>query len=284
MVRSMFKLFLVVAGGCLIPGLFGGVWAGPPLTTPEGLGGVALNPMAYVANPAKDGKGANKQVVGYPQIGVWKINFYQNKPGPIGRIDWTAMGATISFFNRFEVGYARENVDIDNIQNVGVDNLAFKVALVKEGAFDIKHFPAISVGVIAKETNFNGAKHKRSVDYYVVGTKTISSLPLPLVINAGLRVTKGVVRGVLGFGNDQDTIFFGNIEAVVFKKFIIGWEFQDAVDAGNGYKTHSMWEAHIAYMPNPKLTLVGSLGYVGDHKESGNAFGKAFVLSLQYAF
>ena len=267
---------------CLLISVFwvSEVWAGPPLTTPEGLGGVALNPLAYVANPMKD-KGLVKGAIGYPQVGVWKINFYENKPGPIGRIDWTAMGATLSFFNRLEIGYARENVDIDNIQNVSVDTWALKFNILPEGAGGNQWLPAFSVGAIYKDTNFSGAKDQDDLDYYLVATKKWPSKPV--IFNAGLRFTKQIVRGILGFGDDRDTVFFGNIE-ILWRKFIIGWEFQDAVDAGAGAKTHSMWEAHIAYMPNARVTLVGSLGYVGDKKESGNSFGRAFVLSFQYVF
>ncbi len=263
------------------------VWAGPPLTNAEGVGGCALNPFAYVANPIKEGEtgpfGSN--VVGYPQIGLWKIGLYDNKP--VGRIDWFTIGVNLTFFNRLEVGYSHEYVDIENVKNIGKDNLTAKLNLIREGDFGIKLLPAISVGAIYKTTSFD-ADDDSDVDYYVVATKMFGDLPVPVMLNAGLLFTKGIVRGVLGFGDDRDTVFFGNIETVLFKKFIVGWEYEAKVDTeldGQDVRTHAMWEAHVAYMPTSDLMLVVSYAYTGDKDHDGEyAFGNAYVLSLQYTF
>ncbi len=267
------------------------VFAGPPLTNAEGVGGCALNPFAYVANPIKEGETGiqGSQYIGYPQIGIWKIGLYDSKP--VGRIDWLALGANISFFNRVEVGYSHEYVDIENLsdggKNIGKDNLSIKINLIREGDFGVKLLPAVSVGAIYKTTSFN-ADDDSDVDYYVVATKMFGDLPVPVMLNAGLLFTKGIVRGVLGFGDDRDTVFFGNIETVLFKKFIVGWEYEAKVDTelnGQDVRTHAMWEAHLAYMPTADLMLVVSYAYTGDKDHDGEyAFGNAYVLSLQYTF
>jgi hypothetical protein len=46
-----------------------------------------------------------------------------------------------------------------------------------------------------------------------------------------------------------------------------------------------MWEAHVAYMHDEHLMLVGSYAYTGDKDAVSQAsFGNALVLSVQYAF
>ncbi len=270
------------------------VWADPPLVNVEGVGGIALNPLAYVVSPAKEGKSlAGLTGVGLPQIGVWKINVYQNKTGlhdSVGRIDWLSMGMALSFMGRVEVGYSRENVDIDNMQNVGKDNFSLKVNLIKEKDFGIEYMPAISVGLIYKTTNWSHFKNMRhwddnGIDYYVVASKMFAFDPVKILLNAGLLSTNGIVRGVLGFGDDRDTVFFGNIE-IFYNKFVVGFEFEDGYTTtlDVDHNTHSMWDIHLAYRPVPNLMLIGAYGYTGDKAEDGWSFGKCFVLSLQYFF
>ena len=271
--------------------------AGPPLTNAEGVGGVALNPLAYVANPIKEGeKGLFGQgIVSKPQFGIWYIGLNEK------HINWFPMGGNITFFNRVELGYSHEFVDIEDFgngdgQNVNKDNFSIKLNLIKENDFGLKFLPAFSFGTIYKTTNADNSLNLKDTsdwDFYFVATKMLDFLPVPVLLNAGTLATKGFVRGVLGFGDDRQWTFFGNIDVVLFKKFIAGWEYQQDVDVGNVFKgekgadhsTHSMWEAHVAYMHDEHLMLVGSYAYTGDKDAVSQAsFGNALVLSVQYAF
>ncbi|NDY41391.1 DUF3034 family protein [Dissulfurirhabdus thermomarina] len=276
--------------------LEGAALAGAPLTNFEGVGGCALNPFAYVANPVKGEAGGllGSRAVSRPQVGVWTAGLTESD------IDWWSVGANIAFFNRLELGYSHEFVDIEGIENVDKDNLSLKVNLVQEGGFGIGLLPAVSAGAIWKHTEFSAAPARdvTDVDGYVVATKMFGALPVPVILNAGLLWTKGYVRGVLGFGDDRDTVFFGNVETVLPGGFIVGWEYQQDADVGRviegdatRYTTHSIWEAHAAYMPNPNLTLVASYADTGDRTyrktaplQKRAAFGRAYVLSIQYAF
>lgn len=277
-------------GTCLlIGGLFvlvgvSPAFAGPPLTNVEGVGGVALNPLAYVANPiGKDETGLfGSSIVSKPNIGAWHISL------PASDINWEAAGVNISFFNRLELGYSHESVDIDALHGqVDKDNLSAKLNLLPEGGFDLAYLPAISVGVIHKRTDFVGATNKNDEDYYAVATKTITALPVPVILSAGALSTKGYVRGVLGFGEDRDEAFFCNIETVPLENVIVGWEYTQGAKVGDGVSTHSMWEAHVAWMIND-LTLVASYCDTGSENlyssSSASAFGDGWVISAQYAF
>lgn len=280
----------LVIGGLFVLGDVAGAYAGPPLVNVEGVGGAALNPLAWVANPiGKDETGLGGcSVVGKPNIGAWHISL------PDSDIKWDAAGFNLSFYNRIEIGYSHEWVDIDAVPGViDKNNFSAKVNLVPEGAFDLPYMPAVSVGIIHKRTNFdtNGLWDKSSEDYYIVATKTITVLPIPMVLNAGILSTEGYVRGVLGFGDDRDEGFFGNIEFIPMENLIVGWEYQEGseVDDDLGLNTHSLWEAHVAWMVND-LTLIAAYCHTGSENLSSppphvaSAFGDGWVVSAQYAF
>lgn len=262
--------------------------AGAPFTNAEGIGGCALNPFAYVANPVgKDAAGfLGNKAISKPQIGVWNIGLTESD------INWLAMGINETFLNRLEIGYGHESVDVEKLQNVAKDNLSMKLNLIEEGGFGMEMLPAISAGFIWKHTDFDGKiRNSDGLDYYLVATKMFKG-PVPVILNAGILSTEGYVRGVLGFGDDRDTVFFGNIETVLLDKFIAGLEYEQDADVGkvfkgdnSSYSTHSMWDAHLAYMYDDHLTLIASYANTGDrHASSQTGFGGAYVLSLQYAF
>ena len=282
----------LLVGGLFVLGDASSALAGPPLTNVEGVGGVALNPLAYVANPiGKDETGMfGSTVVSKPNIGAWHISL------PSSDIDWDAAGFNISFFNRIEIGYSHEWVRVDLVDDtVDKDNFSAKVNLLPENSFDMPYLPAISVGVIYKNTNFhtfvdaNLLDDDSGEDYYVVATKTLTNLPIPVILNAGVLSTKGYVRGVLGFGEDRDEAFFCNIETIPIANVIVGWEYVEGtyVDTDPDFSTHSMWEAHVAWMIND-LTLVASYAYTGEENVYSSpvpsAFGDGWVVSAQYAF
>lgn len=283
----------LLIGGLFVVGDISTAFAGPPLTNVEGVGGVALNPLAYVANPiGKDETGMfGSPVVSKPNIGAWHISL------PDSDINWESVGINMSFFNRVEIGYSHESVDIDNYPatpgEIDKDNFSAKVNLVPENSFDMPYLPAISVGVIHKRTNFdtlvnlNVLDDDNGEDYYLVATKTLTNLPIPVILNAGVLSTKGYVRGVLGFGDDRDEAFFCNIETIPIENVIVGWEYAQGTDVATGISTHSMWEAHVAWMIND-LTLVAAYSHTGSENISSpslpSAFGKGWVISAQYAF
>jgi hypothetical protein len=267
----------------------GAAMAGAPLTNVEGVGGCALNPFAYVTNPLKEGdKGLlGNGIISRPQIGIWNIGLTES------HINWWSAGINETFLNRVEVGYGHEFIDVKKLQNIDKDNLSMKINMIKEGDFGIGLMPAISAGLIWKNTGFDAKlRNSSDADYYLVATKMFGELPVPVILNAGLLFTKGYVRGVLGFGDNRDTVFFGNVETIVLKKIIVGLEYEQDADVGKvfrndptNYSTHSLWEGHIAYNYDDHLMLVASYANTGDKNSvSETAFSGGYVLSLQYAF
>lgn len=264
--------------------------AGAPFTNIEGVGGAALNPFAYIANPVTKGETClmGNKAVSRPQVGIWNVGLTESK------INWWSAGINDSFFNRIELGYSHEFVDVEGLQNISKDNLSMKVNMIKESDFGIDLMPAVSAGLIWKDTGFDRIKLRNSsdADYYLVATKMFNGCSLPIILNAGLLSTKGYVRGVLGFGNHRDNVFFGNAEAVLFGKFLTGIEYEQDAHVGkvfegdnNTYSTHALWEGHVAYMYDDHLTMIASYANTGDKDSVGQTgFGGAYVLSMQYAF
>ncbi|MCB2183339.1 MAG: DUF3034 family protein [Desulfobulbaceae bacterium] len=293
--KKLYSLSLAVAflGLTAMPAL-----AGPPFTNVEGVGGVALNPLAFVANSIScEGGGlSGSDYVSKPNIGAWHIDLADSAD-----IQWDTYGANMSFFERIELGYGHESINVEGMDDIDKDNLSAKLMLVKEGDFGVSFMPAVSVGAIYKYTDADAMTglDESDMDYYVVASKHFMDLPMPVVLNAGILSSKGVVRGVLGFGDDRDEAFFGNIEVLptfkmgacpdLLKGLIVGVEYLDDIDAGAGlgFETHAMWNAHVAWM-HKGLTLIGAYLNTGTDDDDTDPhqlqFGDGFVLSAQFAF
>lgn len=85
------------------------LWAGPPFNNLEGVGGVAFNPLAWLADSSGDNshlKAGDTDILGKPRFGVWYVNLNQNQPN----IDWTSWGVAESFLDRLELSYGYETV------------------------------------------------------------------------------------------------------------------------------------------------------------------------------
>ncbi len=267
--------------------------AGPPFTNIEGVGGVAFNPLAFVSNSIKnDGEGlGGSNFISKPNIGYWHAGLDSD-------INWEALGANMSFWNRIEIGYGHEWISIDDVTNLDKNNFSIKANLLKEGSW----YPAVSIGAIYKETNFTVTPDDNGTDFYAVASKNLMDIPVPIVLSAGVISTKGYIRGALGFGDDRDEAFFGNFEVLPFMKMdsapgilkgiIVGFDYVDAVDVGNGLETHALWNAHVAWM-HDGLTLIAA--YVNSGAEEVHSFvagtgglptalGDGYCLSLQYQF
>lgn len=267
--------------------------AGPPFTNIEGVGGVALNPLAFVANGVKSEGGGlgGSDIVSKPNLGYWHIGMEDSD------IDWEAVGGNISLFNIVEIGYGHEFVSIDDVTNVDKNNFSMKVNFLPEGEW----YPALAIGGIYKDTNFSVTSDDSDIDYYAVASKHFMDIPTPIVLSAGVVSTKGYVRGVLGFGDERDEAFFGNFEILptmkmdvpdVLKGIIIGVDYLDGTTVGTGLETNYVWNAHVAWM-HEGLTLIAAYvdsgsdevrDFVGGMRGLPTAFGQGWCISMQYAF
>ena len=282
---TLLAVLYVLVGAFLTKDTF----AGPPFVNLEGVGGVAFNPLAYLAD--SDGENShfklgNHDIIGKPRFGAWYVNLGDPK------IDWTAFGVADTLFKRLEISYGYETVAWVDHPTFHKNNIGAKVLVLQENAFDTKFVPALSVGTIYKTTSPNGvhklgyALRTTGQDWYAVATKTIDQLPLPVILSGGLLSTQGFVTGVLGFSNKRKLTGFANIDIVLPHGFVVGYEFKQGARFSTVQNTN-YWDAHLAWIPNKNLTLIAAYTGTGDYGLAGNTrtgLGDGFVLSAQYAF
>ena len=285
--KHVIKLALIVLGVILAGNL---AYAGLPLNNLEGVGGVAFNPLAYPAEGDPLYSIGNTEVISTPRFGTWYTHLGQSK------IDWGSIGGATTLFKRLEIseGYQYISWAIPG-KDFHKNNIGAKLVLLPENSFDTKFLPEISVGTIYKTTSDKvlrqlGLPTRGSgEDWYAVATKTITQLPLPVVLSAGVLSSQEVATGVLGFTNERRETAFGNVDVVLPHNFAVGYEFKQGEEYNNTTPIHgnaNYWDVHVAWLANKNLTLVLAYTDTGRYA-SGNSkigLGSGPVLSAQYAF
>lgn len=269
-------------------------FAGVPLNNLEGVGGVAFNPLAYPANSEssfgstqengkteKDGLKFERLLgaLSKPQVGSWYVRLGDVK------VDWVSLGTAETFFKRWEVSYGWESVIQDGQANKYKNNIGTKFLFLNENAFGTKFLPAISGGFILKNTNHisPGADHT-GFDLYVVATKLIKELPLPVLLSGGLLSTDSRTTGVFGYDRHRRETFFWNADVLPLKNVAVGFEYKYGAKFPE-WKDADYWDIHGAWMVTKSLTLVGAYVYAGDYKSQKRiGLGDGFTVSLHYSF
>ena len=281
------KKSLLLAAILVLNLIFGkNVYAGAPLVNLEGVGGIAFNPLAYPADGGSLIDAGKLEILGKPRFGVWYANLGDSK------IDWTSFGVADTLFKRLEISYAQEAVSWVGHPTFHKNNVGAKLLLLNENSFDTKFLPAISVGTIYKTTSDKSIHElgfplrTTGQDWYVVATKTITQLPLPVIVSGGILSSQEFVTGVLGFSNKRKTTGFANVDLVLPHGIVAGYEFKQGEHFAN-VKNTNYWDLHLAWLANDKLTLVAAYtntGSYGKVKNTRTGLGDGFVLSAHYAF
>jgi hypothetical protein len=266
------------------------VSAGVPLTNLQGVGGVAFNPLAYPANPGTswgDPNSTTGKIFGKPQVGAWYVNLGESN------IDWTAFGVAQTFFGRLELSYGHEVISLEGGNNIKKENAGAKLLVIEENSWDQTWLPAFSVGAVAKHTADNPYESSPGVDnngydIYAVATKLITQTPIPVLLSGGAVSTDSRTTGVLGYADDRDVTWFGNVDFVLSKDVAVGVEYKQGAEFthdGSTWQDADYWDAHVAWFVSPNTTLVAAYVNAGDEESSSKVgLGEGLVLSLQYAF
>jgi len=282
----MKKLILLFAALLLTAVFSKNVFAGPPFNNLEGVGGVAFNPLAYLADSGEELiKVGDTDILAKPRFGAWYVNL------PTAKIDWTSFGVATTLLKRLEISYGYQNIAWEGHPTFHKNNIGAKLLVLKENAFDTKFVPAFSIGTIYKNTSNKslreaGVSTLRSSgeDWYAVATKTIAQLPIPVILSGGVLSTQEYVTGVLGFNDKRKLTGFFNIDLVLPKGFVVGYEFKQGARFAT-VQNANYWDAHLAWIPNKNLTLIAAYTATGDYTGSRRqGLGNGFVLSAQYAF
>jgi hypothetical protein len=170
----------------------------------EGQNGIFITPLAYTVPGKQNG------------FDLPAVSYHFVDAGPVLG-DFHQISITEGAYDRFEFGYTRNfhqdgsTAGLSNLWGSGFNIFHGKVGLLKEGR---RIHPAISAGFVARTQvrNINGAienKNTSSGDFYVVATKTVDMRHLPLVFNAGFKMTNASILGLAGNSPGYQGRFFG---------------------------------------------------------------------------
>ncbi len=272
-------------------------YAGVPLNNLEGVGGIAFNPVAYLANAGSKWVKAKSEVekeapqkafkevgllgeISKPQAGAWYVRL------PESHVDWTSLGTAFSVYDRLEISYGWEAVAQQGQAAIFKNNVGAKLLLIPENAGEHKFIPAVSFGSILKATDHVPAgTNSVGVDTYLVATKLIKETPLPVLLSSGLLGSNSRTTGVFGYDRDHYRFtWFANADVIVLKNLAIGYEYKQGAKF-NGWHDADYHDVHAAWFVNDRLTVVGAWAYAGDHDSKKKVgLGNGFTVSLQYAF
>ncbi len=259
----------------------GGAFGGVPLNSLDGAGGIAFNPLAYTSGLKPEGT----DWITKPQAGAWYVKLSESN------IEWSSFSLSLSVADRVELSYALNLVNARDYGDSGIhaDTLGIKLRLLDENAYGTSWVPALSVGVKYRHTDSATADifglDDSGFSYYLVATKLITQLPLPVLASAGVQRSDEVVYGVVGH-NHYGTSVFANIDVLPSENVAVGLEYRQGIDVGDGIENADYWNGHVAWFVTKQLTLVGAYVNTGD-KDKGFGelgVGDGFVLSAQYQF
>lgn len=280
-------------------------------TTPEGVGGGVLNPTPWVANPVQVFGGGLDQSehVGEPQFATWALHAPDSEENIYG------IGANMSFWNRVELGVARNDVNFrDAVSQFGTNHvvthdISAKVQLLNGHTDYLGHawstpwIPSVSVGAIYKETDLQttpqlkGGSHDTGTDLYAVIGKSFDNMRIPWRVSAGVRYTRTYLNGIGGFGGGSRAhAWFGNIAATPLPWLTVGGEYREGTRVGRNARgvleNHPAWDAYVEWNATSNFSLKATYLYTGQQNwgqsaanaANPDAVGGEGMLSAQYAF
>ena len=112
--------------------------------------------------------------------------------------------------------------------------------ILQEGEFDQKWLPAITAGIHYKyndginqiNNQLGGALSKiglsdhEGLDFTLYGSKMLTFLPRPVLVNLGGRATKSAEIGLLGFTDEYSFVFEGSVVVLLTDKFMLAGEYK----------------------------------------------------------
>ena len=233
------------------------------VTQIEGASGAGLAPWALIAgNETEDGIGASA--------------FYTRVP--LSNYDFTAYGAALGFFDRFEISYAHQEFDTGStgtLLGLGEgftfeqDIFGAKLRVLGDALYGQDTWaPQVAVGIQYKQAEHDalihalGGEDDEGIDYYVTATKIL--LDDSLLVNATLRFTEANQFGLLGFGGDEEdghTAQFEVSAAYMFTDRLVGGvEYRTRPDNLGFAEEEDGFDIFAAYAVTDNITLVA--GYV----------------------
>ena len=287
-----------------------------PLHTIEGVGGIVITPVAYLVNPGPAGT-----TWGLPSTSVTYVG--------AGTKNVESAVITETLFGRVELGYAASRFGVGNLvdevqqattanisDSVIVHNFNARVLALPENSYDLP-LPAVTIGVAYKYndgieqinnqlggalsgngTKLNpgiGYESNDGVDFTLTATKAFPKVfGRPLILTAGLRLSKAEQLGYLGFGDTYKATFEGNIVYLVTDWLGLAAEFrgktgqygQIANPTNSGSylvgKEDNWWTVGAAFVLSPHSTV--TVGYGNFGQLLNTTENKGLAIQAKYEF
>jgi hypothetical protein len=262
-----------------------------PLHEIEGNGGIFSTLSAYLVNPPRNG-----EPVGRPSIGFGYINLGYGR-------DLVALTLTETPWERLELGFGYDLLNLGDLPTAIVQsggpqldntlamyNANARLQILTEGEFGQKWLPAITAGIHFKYNDginringqlggamsHIGLSNNEGLDFTLYGSKMLTFLPRPVLINLGGRATKSVELGLLGFTDQYSFVFEGSVVVLVTDKFMLAAEFKQQP---SGFTPTPLigtpddwWTIDAGYVVNPHMTVAvgyGHFGTLANHEANG---------------
>ena len=264
-----------------------------PLHQIEGNGGIFSTLSAYIVNPPRNG-----ELLGRPSVGFGYVNIGHGQ-------DLEALTVTESPWNRLELGYAWDRLDLGDLplaiknattvtisrSDVQLHNFNARLQLLTEGEFDQKWIPALTFGAHYKNNDgihqidqelggalsAAGLTHHDGTDFTLYASKMFTQTPRPVLVELGGRATEAVWNGLGGFTSSYNFLFEGNVVVFVTGNLALAAEYRqqpnDYTPIGNLVKAEGdWWTLDAAYVMNNRLTVAVGYGHFGNllnHEANG---------------
>ncbi|SEA03489.1 DUF3034 family protein [Alkalimonas amylolytica] len=229
-------------------------------TTIEGSAGGGIVPWAVIN--------------GYGSDDEWSVQAFGSR---VGVDDFTlhSAGVGLSFDNRWELSYARQQFKLDTIGGqLRQDIVGVKYRLA--GQLLYTSLPQISLGLQYKRhldfelPSLVGAHSRSGVDLYLAASKVwLDAIAgRNLLLNGTIRATQANQTGLLGFGNaDQQRhqlMFEGSAALLLTHHLAVGVEFRQKPNR-LAFADEQHWrDVFVAWFVNPNLSVTAAYVDLGD--------------------
>lgn len=213
--------------------------------------------------------------------------------------NWQSHGAAIGLFDRFELSYARQNLDtIDVGTALGLgrsyvlnqDVFGAKLRLFGDAVYGPAALPQFAIGFQYKNNLDDavaqavGATSDDGTDFYIAATKIL--LAQSLLLNGTLRYTKANQLGLLGFGGDKNgdrsLQFEGSLGYMLSRNLVVGAEYRTKPDNLSVAREDDWLDVYAAWSLGDHFTVAGAYVDLGSIATAAEQRGA--LLSLQAAF
>jgi hypothetical protein len=198
----------------------------------------------------------------------------------VQEFDLQSCGLAVGMLDRFEVSYARQEFDLDEIipgTAIHQDVFGVKVRVIGDAVYDQDVWlPQISIGAqYKKNRDFDfvpallGARDDADLDVYVAATKVWLAGPFSRtwLVNGTLRSTRGNQFGILGFGGDRHNSRSLNLELstamFVTDSLVVGAEYRQKPDNLGSFEEQDFWDGFVAFFPTKHFSVTAAYADLG---------------------